>query len=76
MKVSRAIALLSEENPDSEVMVQWFTKEHVEANMQIEITDSHWEGAVSSFDEGDVSMDDFQVQWCLDDAAEKLEEVK
>ena len=76
MKVSRAIALLSEENPDLEIMVQWFTKEHIEANMQIEITDSHWELAVSSFDEGEVSMDDFQVQWCLDDAAEKLEEAK
>ena len=76
MKVSRAIALLSEVNPDLEVMIQWFTKEHVEANMQIEITDSHWEAAVSSFDEGDVSMDDFQVEWCLNDAAERLEEAK
>jgi hypothetical protein len=39
--------------------------------MQIEISDSHWELAVSSFDGGEVSMEDFQVQWCLDDAAEK-----
>jgi hypothetical protein len=33
MKVSRAITLLLEEDQDSEVMIQWFTKEHVESNL-------------------------------------------
>jgi hypothetical protein len=70
MKVSKAIEYLSEEDPDSEIMIQWFTKEHVEGNLNKEISPIHWDKAVGVFDEGDVSMDDFQVVWCLNDAGE------
>jgi hypothetical protein len=65
MKVSRAIALLLEEDQDSDVMIQWFTKEHVEANLDKEITTPHWEMAVNVFDNGEVSMDTFEVHHCL-----------
>lgn len=70
MKVSRAIEYLSEEDPDSEIMIQWFTKEHVEGNLDKEIAPTHWEKAVGVFDESEVSMDDFQVVFCLNDSGE------
>ena len=70
MKVSKAIEYLSEEDPDSEIMIQWCTKEHVEGNLNKEISPIHWDKAVGVFDEGDISMDDFQVVWCLNDSGE------
>jgi hypothetical protein len=72
MKVSQAIALLSEEDPDAQIMIQWFTKEHVEGNLNVQLTDFHWEAGVSSFDESSVSMDAFEVEWCLDDAENNM----
>jgi len=70
MKVSRVIELLSEENPDSDLMIQWFAKEHVEGNLNMQIPDIHWEMAVNVFDNGEVSMDDFEVVHCLNRASE------
>lgn len=70
MKVSRAIQLLSDEDPDSDLMIQWFTKEHVEGNLNKEIPDAHWEMAVNVFDNGEVSMEEFEVVHCLNRASE------
>jgi len=70
MKVSRAIQLLSDEDPDSDLMIQWFTKEHVEGNLNKEIPDTHWEMAVNVFDNGEVSMEEFEVVHCLNRASE------
>lgn len=74
MKVSRAIELLSEEDQGSYVMIQWFTKEHVEGNLNKEITTPHWEMAVNVFDNGEVSMDTFEVVHCLNRGFEILGE--
>jgi len=70
MNVSRAIQLLSDEDPDSDLMIQWFTKEDVEGNLNKEIPDAHWEMAVNVFDNGEVSMDQFEVVHCLNMASE------
>ena len=70
MKVSRAIQLLSDEDPDSDLMIQWFTKEDVEGNLNKEIPDAHWEMAVNVFDNGEVSMEEFEVVHCLNRASE------
>ena len=70
MNVSRAIQLLSDEDPDSDLMIQWFTKEDVEGNLNKEIPDAHWEMAVNVFDNGEVSMEEFEVVHCLNRASE------
>lgn len=72
MKVSTVIAALQQEDPDSEIMIQWFTKSHVEFNTSEEYTNEHWEMAVALFDKWDIGMDEFDVRGCLSDAQERL----
>lgn len=72
MKVSSVLAALQEEDPNSEIMIQWFTKEHVESNTGQEYTNEHWDLAVSFFDNWDVDMDVFDVITSLKQAEEAL----
>lgn len=72
MKVSTVIAALQQEDPDSEIMIQWFTKDHVEFNTNEQYTNEHWEMAVALFDKWDIGMDEFDVRGCLSDAQERL----
>ena len=73
MKVSTVIKALQDEHPDSEIMIQWFTKDHVEFNTNEEYTPEHWEMAVALFDKWEFGMDEFDVLGCLSEAKERLD---
>lgn len=64
MKVSTAIELLSEEDPDSDIMIQWFTKEHVDEDMPTDV----WTIAVDLFEEWDIGQDEFGITGCVSEA--------
>ncbi len=70
MRVSKAIEYLSEEDPNSEIMIQWFTKEHVDEDM----SDDVWSLAVDLFDKLDIGQDDFGIPDCIQDAQTQLEQ--
>lgn len=72
MKVQSVLDALKDEDPDSEIMIQWFTKEDVEENTGEEYTPEHWDLAVALFDKWDVSMDIFEVLSNLEEADERL----
>jgi hypothetical protein len=75
MEVKKVIEALSALDPNQEVMIQWFEKEHVEQNHDVKLTDEHWNMAVALFDKWDApGSDDFGIQECIDEAAERLEE--
>jgi len=46
MLVSKAIEYLSEYKPDDEIFIAWWDKEHIEVNMEKEISNEIWEIAV------------------------------
>ena len=51
MKVADAIKNLSELNPDEEIMIQWFTKEHAEYMEEDNpLPQEQWDMAVRIFD--------------------------
>lgn len=72
MRVSTVLAALQQEDPDSEIMIQWFTKDDVESNTGNEYTNEHWDLAVSLFDKWDVGMDVFEIMTSLNEAQERL----
>jgi len=72
MKVSTVLAALQQEDPNSEIMIQWFTKEDVESNTRAEYTEAHWNLSVALFDKWDTGMDDFNVSQCVAEARERL----
>ena len=72
MKVSAVIEALQQEDPNSEIMIQWFTKEDVESNTGNEYTLEQWDLAVSLFDKWDTGMDVFEVLTSLNEAEERL----
>ncbi len=67
MRVSRAIELLSEEDPNSDIMIQWFTKEHVNE----ELSEDVWSLAVDLFDKWDTGQDDFGIPDCIEEAKKR-----
>lgn len=73
MKVQLVLDALKDEDPNSEVMIQWFTKEYVEASTNEQYTTEHWEMAVRLFDKWDMGMDEFEVLPCLQEAKDRLE---
>ena len=72
MKIQTVIEALQQEDPNAEIMVQWFTKEDVESNTNAVYTEDHWNLAVRLFEKWDVGMDDFNVLPCLAEARERL----
>jgi len=74
MKVSTVLAALQQEDPNSEIMIQWFTKEDVESNTGEEYTEEHWDLAVNLFEKWDVNMDVFDIMTSLNEAQERLEQ--
>lgn len=72
MKVSTVLAALQQEDPNSEIMVQWFTKEDVESNTGEEYTTEHWDLAVKLFEKWDINMDVFDIITSLNEAGERL----
>jgi hypothetical protein len=74
MQVKTVIEALQQLDPQEEIMIQWFEKNHVEANNETEYTEEHWNMAVYLFDKWDTGEDDFGIKECLDEAAARLED--
>lgn len=72
MKVSTVLAALQEEDPNSEIMIQWFTKEDVELNTGNEYSNEHWDLAVALFEKWDINMGVLDIMTSLDEAQERL----
>lgn len=74
MLVSYLIKHLQDEyKPDQEIMVQWFAKEHVEANNGETIDEDLWDLAVRMFEKYEITQDDFGVDTCLLEAKERMD---
>jgi len=73
MKVSYLIKHLQDEyQPDQEIMVQWFAKEHVEANNGETIDEDLWDLAVRLWEKYEITQDEFGVDTSLADAKERM----
>lgn len=51
MLTEKVIKHLSELPIESEIIIQWFEKEHVEANAKTSLTDKQWEKIVAIADQ-------------------------
>lgn len=71
MKVETAIAHLRELDPTSDIMVQWFTKDHVETNTNTVIPEHIWTSACQYVDSNNPDMLDFHVDFALNWAEEE-----
>jgi len=69
--VADTIKSLMELDPNEEIMIQWFTKEHAEY-MDEEIPKEQWEMAVRLFDKNPPGAEEFGLQYCIDEAGERL----
>ena len=73
MKVSYLIKHLQDEyQPDQEIMVQWFAKEHVEENNGETIDEDLWDLAVRLWEKYEITQDEFGVDTSLADAKERM----
>ena len=72
MKVADAIKNLMELNPDEEIMIQWFTKEHTEYMDEDPIPNDQWDLAVGLFDKNPPDYEDFGIHYCVTTAGERL----
>ena len=73
MRVQDAIKNLSELNPDEEIMIQWFTKEHADyIEEDNPLPQEQWDMAVRLFDKNSPDAEDFGMQYCIDEAGERL----
>jgi hypothetical protein len=73
MRAADAIKNLMELNPDEEVMIQWYTKEHAEyMDEENPIPQDQWDMAVRLFEKNSPDADDFGLQYCIDEAGRRL----
>lgn len=73
MRAKTIIEALQELDPNTEVMAQWFTKQDVEGNLYVQLTDDHWNVAVELFDKWEApGSDDFGIRDCIQEAAARL----
>jgi hypothetical protein len=71
--VADAIKNLMELDPNEEIMIQWFTKEHAEyMDEENPIPQEQWEMAVRLFDKDAPDAEAFGLQHCIDEAGERL----
>ena len=69
--VADAIKNLMELDPNEEIMIQWFSKEHAEY-MDEEIPEEQWNEAVRLFDKNSPGAEEFGLQYLLDEAGQRL----
>jgi hypothetical protein len=62
MQAKDAIKLLQELPADEEIMIQWFTKDMVELNMNTGIKQGLWDRMMVVWEKEPATMEDFQVQ--------------
>lgn len=73
MRVADVIKSLSELNPDEEIMIQWYTKEHAEYMEEDNpIPQEQWDMAVRLFDKNSPDANDFSIEYFIDEAGERL----
>jgi hypothetical protein len=72
MKASQAVELLKELG-DKHIAVQWFSKEDYEQNTGMRISSDVWELSTIMFDHEPVTMDVFELELCIEQAAEAIE---
>jgi hypothetical protein len=73
MLVSDAIKNLTELDPNEEIMIQWFTKEAAEYMEEDNpLPKEQWELAVRLFDKNAPGAEEFGLQYCIDEAGERL----
>ena len=60
-------------DPNEEIMIQWFTKEHAEyMDEENPIPLEQWEMAVRLFDKNAPGAEEFGLQYLLDEAGARL----
>ena len=71
--VADTIKSLMELDPNEEIMIQWFTKEHAEyMDEENPIPKEQWEMAVRLFDKNPPGAEEFGLQYCIDEAERRL----
>ena len=71
--VADAIKNLMELDPNEEIMIQWFSKEHAEyMDEDNPYSKEVWEEAVRLFDKDAPGAEEFGLQQCLDEAERRL----
>ena len=72
-RVADVIKSLMELDPNEEIMIQWFTKEHAEyMDEDNPYSKEVWEEAVRLFDKDAPGAEEFGLQHCLDEAERRL----
>lgn len=74
MKVKAVLELLKEEDPESELMIQWVTQAHASFNSGLEVDNAQWLIAVRLFDTWGLGIDTRDVEAALDEASGELED--
>lgn len=67
MKVSEVLSILKDLPTDSDLAIQWYTKDDVELNLQRRITREVWED-VCEYACGEPDMSDFSIPYLLERA--------
>ena len=71
--VADAIKNLMELDPNEEIMIQWFTKEAAEYMEEDNpLPQEQWDMAVRLFDKNSPGAEEFGLQYCSDEAGERL----
>jgi hypothetical protein len=73
MKVSEAIKALQGCNPDEEIMIQWYAKDHSEYMEDDETPVEVWNRAVELFEADPCDAESFGFVDCLDKAKDEVE---
>lgn len=72
MKVKDAIQLLQAEDLEADVMIQWYTKEDIEAFRGESLSPNEWSMATQLFDKWSSDNDYADVITCLEEARIRL----
>jgi hypothetical protein len=75
MQVKYVLEALSKLEPEDEIIIQWYEKEHIEYGMHGEDTpmsDRLWSRIVSIAEDIEVTLDDFGIRDAYDRAYEEV----
>jgi len=62
MKIKNIIEALQSEDPEAHIIIQWYTREHTEANLNESIPIEVWNEAVRLTDKWGVDFDETVVE--------------
>ena len=62
MKIKNIIEALQSEDPESHIMIQWYTREHTEGNLNEFISVDVWNEAVRLTDKWGIDFDETVVE--------------